>query len=114
MINESTFEVLNDGSTALVMKPGYRLKLKLSELLEGGDEDKEEREKEKRRKAKRRAKYASAAGGGMWSYGGGGTSTGIGGGSSGGGGISSAWDEDPWSSAWFKPKEVGYFHVIIA
>jgi hypothetical protein len=36
-LREAEFEVLNDGSMALIMKPGYRLQLDLSEILEGGD-----------------------------------------------------------------------------
>jgi hypothetical protein len=33
--------VLQDGSTALVITPGYRLKFNLNEILEGGDDAKE-------------------------------------------------------------------------
>lgn len=59
-INEATFEVLQDGSTALVMKPGYRLKLKLSELTDGGDAAKEARAK-KAAKAKKKAAKKSGS-----------------------------------------------------
>lgn len=55
-ISEAIFEVLQDGSTALVMKPGYRLKLKLNELNEGGDAAKEEREKKAKKKKKKSSK----------------------------------------------------------
>jgi hypothetical protein len=74
-VGETVFETLKDGSTALIIKPGYRLKLKLSSLLEGGDDKKVEREKaaekEKKRKEKRKAKFSGYdawgdAGGGDW------------------------------------------------
>eukprot|EP01038_Epipyxis_sp_PR26KG_P004031 gene4031-5768_t len=55
---EATFETLKDGSTALLVKPGYRLKLKLNELLEGGDEKKEERAKKEAKAKKRAAEYS--------------------------------------------------------
>lgn len=62
-IGDAVFETLKDGSTALIIKPGYRLRLKLADLLEGGDEKKEERkknaEKEKKRKDKKKAKYSN-------------------------------------------------------
>jgi hypothetical protein len=53
----STFEKLKDGSFALMIKPGHRLKIKLNDLLEGGDENREEREKEEEREKKLYAKY---------------------------------------------------------
>ena len=52
-----SFEVLKDGSTALVIKPGCRLKIKLNDLLNGGDEKKEEREKKARNLKKKMASY---------------------------------------------------------
>lgn len=42
---DAKFDVLNDGSTALVLRPGQRLKINLKDLLLGGDESKEERAK---------------------------------------------------------------------
>lgn len=60
---DATFETLNDGSTALVVPPGKRLKLDLSALLEGGDACKEKREQEMRRRTKRRNKFLGAWGG---------------------------------------------------
>jgi len=54
---ESCFEVMKDGSYALIVKPGHRLKLVLSEILEGGDADREEREKEEEKIKKLYAKY---------------------------------------------------------
>ena len=64
---DATFEVLRDGSTALLIKSGYRLKLNLNELLEGGDEEKEARKKkvakEKKRKAKMSSSYSMWGGG---------------------------------------------------
>jgi hypothetical protein len=54
--------VLQDGSTALVITPGYRLNFKLNELLEGGDDAKEKRAKEAAKKAKRTAKYKGKGG----------------------------------------------------
>ena len=61
--DDATFETLNDGSTALVVTPGKRLKLNLASLLEGGDANKERREKEERRRKKRRSKFLGAWGG---------------------------------------------------
>lgn len=62
-VNEATFETLKDGSTALIIKPGYRLRLRLDDLLAGGDAKKEERkksaEKEKKRKAKKKSKFSN-------------------------------------------------------
>ena len=49
---DAEFEVLDDGSTALVIKPGFRLKLHLGELLDGGDGKREARTKKKLRKKK--------------------------------------------------------------
>lgn len=60
---DATFETLNDGSTALLVTPGKRLKLNLAPLLEGGDANKEKREKEDRRRKKRRSKFLGAWGG---------------------------------------------------
>lgn len=54
---ENCFEVLKDGSTALVIKPGHRLKLNLQGLLEGGDANKVEREKKIEKEKKLYAKY---------------------------------------------------------
>lgn len=91
-LRDADFEILNDGSTALVMKPGYRLKLHLSELMEGGDAGREEREKNKKMKKKKKMKYVgigssynSVSGGGAKA------STGTG-------------DDDFWTS-WGKKKE---------
>jgi len=58
---EDDFKTLGDESTAFILKPGYRVKLKLSDLLDGGDDAKEEREK---RDAKLKKTNE------MWSYGG--------------------------------------------
>jgi hypothetical protein len=55
--SDATFEVLSDGSQALIIKPGFRLKLDLSDIEEGGDENKEERKKRKEKDKKRLAKY---------------------------------------------------------
>ena len=60
---DATFETLKDGSTALIVTPGKRLRLDLSALLEGGDTNKEQREKEARRRRKRRSKFLGAWGG---------------------------------------------------
>ena len=57
------FETLNDGSTALLVQPGTRLKLDCSNLLEGGDAKKEERDKAEKRRRKRRNKYMGGWGG---------------------------------------------------
>jgi len=60
---DATFETLKDGSFALIVPPGKRLKIDLSALLEGGDANKEQREKEARRRKKRRSKFLGAWGG---------------------------------------------------
>ena len=75
--------MLQDGSTALVITPGYRLKFNLNELLEGGDDAKENCAKEAAKKAKRTAKYKGKGGKAN---------------SDGDGGYSSAWvdKEDMW------------------
>jgi hypothetical protein len=50
---DAKFETLSDGSHALLLQPGFRLKLDLSTLLTGGDEMKVQREKaERKRKAR--------------------------------------------------------------
>lgn len=92
--SDATFETLKDGSSALIIKAGYRLKLNLSELLEGGDEKKAEREAEKVRKKKRKEKYSSAYSG----YGGGGgVYEGYGPAMKSGGGGADDWDDwDAW------------------
>eukprot|EP00656_Telonema_subtile_P033032 TRINITY_DN36415_c0_g1_i1.p1 TRINITY_DN36415_c0_g1~~TRINITY_DN36415_c0_g1_i1.p1 ORF type:complete len:284 (+),score=91.01 TRINITY_DN36415_c0_g1_i1:89-940(+) len=41
--SEAKFETLSDGSTALVIPAGVRLKIDLNDLLKGGDEKKQER-----------------------------------------------------------------------
>lgn len=46
------FVTLSDGSTAFLVPGGYRLKLDLSDLTDGGDANREEREKLAARKAK--------------------------------------------------------------
>ncbi len=62
-INDAVFETLKDGSTALILNPGFRLRLRLNDLLEGGDEKKEERQKaaakEKKRKEKKKSKFSN-------------------------------------------------------
>lgn len=91
LLAETTFDVLNDGSTALVMKPGYRLKLRLNDLLEGGDADREEREKKRKNREKKMSKYSgfgnTASGNTVWS-----------------GGPVDVWG-DAFDSTWYKPKE---------
>ena len=57
---DAVFDTLNDGSTALIVPPGRRLKLDLSALLLGGDAKKEQREKEMRKRKKRRSKFLGA------------------------------------------------------
>jgi len=60
-LREATFEELNDGSMALVMKPGYRLRLTLKDLMDGGDATRAEREKQKKKKKKKMSKYTGNA-----------------------------------------------------
>lgn len=62
---DATFEVLNDGSTAFVVKAGYRLKVNLKELLQGGDEAREKRLLLEAKAKKRALKWAGGV-----SYGG--------------------------------------------
>lgn len=59
-ISEATFEVLQDGSTALIMKPGFRLKLKLNDLNEGGDDGREERDKKAAKAKKKKSKFSGS------------------------------------------------------
>jgi hypothetical protein len=84
-IRDAVFETLKDGSTALIIKPGYRLRLRLSDLLAGGDEKKEERkknaEKEKKRKDKKKAKSSNYD---VWPD------------------MDDGWGDKKWSSKWFK------------
>jgi len=61
---DAVFETLKDGSTALIMKPGYRLKLNLNDLLQGGDATKQDRIIKETKRKKRMAKYASNTTGG--------------------------------------------------
>jgi hypothetical protein len=56
---DAVFETLKDGSTALILRNGYRIRLNLSNLLEGGDPKKEERRKKAEKAKKRREKYGS-------------------------------------------------------
>jgi hypothetical protein len=63
-ISEAEFMDLIDGSTALILKAGYRLKLKIGDLLKGGDEKKEARQKEEKRMKKRKAKFFNNNNGG--------------------------------------------------
>ncbi len=67
---DAVFENLKDGSKALILKPGFRLKLKLSELLEGGDALKEERKKKALRLKKKKEQRGKSGGGGgsVWDY----------------------------------------------
>ena len=91
---DATFELLKDGSSALVLKPGYRIRLKLNDLQEGGDDAKQERERKAAKSKKRAAQYSASN---AWMGGGGG-------GGSGGGGFD-FWDMDAFSSKkWFKEK----------
>jgi len=75
------YETLKDGSTALIMKPGYRLKLKLNDLQDGGDENRLERERKALKNKKRAAKFSNSwsgmGGSGTGGTGTGGTSTAI-------------------------------------
>jgi thiol-disulfide isomerase/thioredoxin len=86
---EAAFETLKDGSTALVLQAGYRLKLSLSDIFEGGDATREARLKKEAKEKKRAAKFASEWGGWGNSYGG-----------YGGGGIG----PDPWDDYGGKKK----------
>ena len=62
------FVTLSDGSTAFLVPGGWRLKLDLSDLLDGGDANRERREKLAARKAKsdekRERRVAASTGGG--------------------------------------------------
>jgi hypothetical protein len=67
----AAFETLKDGSTALVVSPGWRLRLQLGDLTAGGDEKKAERVKAENIKAKAAAKRKRrAAKSGGFDYGG--------------------------------------------
>jgi hypothetical protein len=56
---DAVFETLKDGSTALVLQSGYRLKLSLADIFEGGDATREARAKREAKEKKRMAKYAT-------------------------------------------------------
>jgi hypothetical protein len=85
---DATFETLKDGSSALLLKPGYRLRLKLNDLQEGGDDAKQERERKAAKSKKRAAQFASSS---SWM--------------GGGGKELDFWDMDAFSSKkWFKEK----------
>jgi hypothetical protein len=60
---DAVFETLGDGSTALILPPGYRLKINCEELLKGGDKKREERIKEASKAKRRKTKYRSSWGG---------------------------------------------------
>lgn len=60
---EARFEVLKDGSTALIIQPGCRLKINLKELLQGGDEMREKRKADELRAKKNASKYSGGYGG---------------------------------------------------
>jgi hypothetical protein len=92
---DAEFETLKDGSSALLLKPGYRLKLKLNDLQEGGDDAKADRERKAAKSKKRAAQYAASNswfGGGMGGMGGM------------GGKDIDLWDMDFSSKKWFKEK----------
>ena len=69
------FRILPDGSHALVIEPGFRLKLDLSDLSKGGDATKEDRARKARQKKKRRERlraeqkaWGYSDGGGMMEW----------------------------------------------
>ena len=100
--SDAQFEMLKDGSTALVIKPGHRLKLRLNDILDGGDAEKEERDRKAAKMKKRAAQYS---GGSSWM--GGGISGGVGmGGGGGGKSDMDYWDMDMMGGGgkkkWFK------------
>lgn len=88
---DATFETLKDGSSALIMKPGFRLRLKLNDLQEGGDDAKVERDRKAAKSKKKAAQYASSS---SWMGGGG------------GGKDFDFWDMDGFGGGkkWFKEK----------
>lgn len=65
---DATFETLKDGSSALIVKPGYRLRIKLNDLQEGGDEAKVDRERKAAKSKKKAAQFAATS---SWMAGGG-------------------------------------------
>ncbi len=89
---DATFETLKDGSSALIIKPGFRLRLKLNDIQEGGDEAKVERDRKAAKSKKKAAQYSGSS----WMGGGGG---------GGGGKDFDFWDMDGFNSKkWFKEK----------
>jgi hypothetical protein len=91
------WEELRDGSSALAMQPGWRLKLNLGDLLKGGDAKKDERERAAARKereaAQRKKRAAKRNAGGAGGY------SGAGGSSYGAASYGSAWAmEDLWGA----------------
>jgi hypothetical protein len=92
------FETLKDNSTALIIKPGYRLKLKLNDLQDGGDENRVERERRALKSKKRAAKFAANST--SW---GGGINTSSTGGTVGTAGTIDYWDFSSYDTKkWFK------------
>ena len=57
---DARFEKLKDGSTALIVPAGTRLRLDLREILEGGDAKKEERRKKALKKKKKKGGQTSS------------------------------------------------------
>ena len=66
---EAQFETLRDGSTALILQSGYRLKLWLNDIFDGGDANREARLKKEALEKKRTSKYTGFGGYGMEPWG---------------------------------------------
>lgn len=68
--SNAPFRKLPDGSHALVIEPGFRLKIDLSDLSKGGDATKEDRARKARQKKKRRERLKAERA--AWGFHGGG------------------------------------------
>ena len=63
---EAQFETLRDGSTALILQSGYRLKLWLNDIFDGGDANSEARIEKAAKEKELLQKYGSNSGSDAW------------------------------------------------
>jgi len=66
--SQAEFETLKDGSNALIIKPGFRLKLRLKDLLDGGDAMKEKRERKAEKQRQQQSSLKADGDGWMMPY----------------------------------------------
>ena len=107
VVKDLSFESLKDGSQALIVQPGYRLKLNLKDLLSGGDEAREQREKriKSNQKVAALSKESNIDAIDVDSDDDDFDSLGDGFSELGGGHVNDGWAIDPWATRWFGEKE---------